>query len=108
VRYRNCLACGKMMHRVNFGRLSGTVIDVCKGHGALLDAGELHAIVTFIQGGGLGRARQRQLDDLKEEEQRLRLLQAHGPGAAGEAASERRSWSGTDLLSLLDHLKGPG
>ena len=74
VRYRPCVACGKMMNRLNFGRLSGTVIDVCKGHGTFLDAGELHAIVTFIQAGGLERARQRELEDLKEEEQRLKEL----------------------------------
>ena len=49
--------CGKMMNRVNFGRHSGTVIDVCRGHGTFLDAGELHAIVTFIRDGGLDRAR---------------------------------------------------
>jgi hypothetical protein len=28
-----------MMNRVNFGRLSGTVVDVCRGHGTYLDAG---------------------------------------------------------------------
>ena len=74
VRYRRCVACGTMMNRLNFGRLSGTIIDVCKGHGAFLDAGELHQIVTFIQGGGLDRARQRQLEDVKEAEENLRLL----------------------------------
>ena len=74
VRYRKCVACAKMMNRLNFGRLSGTVVDVCKGHGTFLDAGELHLIVSFIQGGGLERTRQRQLDDLKEEEQRVRAL----------------------------------
>ena len=56
VRYRPCLRCGKMMNRVNFGKLSGAVIDVCRGHGTFLDAGELHQIVTFIQQGGLDRA----------------------------------------------------
>jgi hypothetical protein len=74
VRYRKCVACGKLMNRLNFGRLSGTVVDVCKGHGTFLDAGELHLIVSFIQGGGLERTRQRQLEDLKEEEQRVRAL----------------------------------
>jgi Zn-finger nucleic acid-binding protein len=74
VQYRKCVACGKMMNRMNFGRLSGAVVDVCKGHGTFLDAGELHHIVSFIQGGGLERARQRQLDELKEEEQKVRAL----------------------------------
>ncbi len=72
VTYRPCVRCGKMMNRVNFGRLSGTIVDVCRGHGTYLDPGELHRIVTFIQSGGLDRARARQIDDLKEQERKLR------------------------------------
>jgi Zn-finger nucleic acid-binding protein len=74
VRYRPCLVCGKMMNRMNFGRLSGTIIDVCRGHGAFLDSGELHAIATFIMEGGLDRARQREKDDLEDERRRLEIL----------------------------------
>ena len=74
VQYRKCVACGKLMNRLNYGRMSGTVVDICKGHGTFLDAGELHLVVSFIQGGGLERARQRQLDDLRDEEQRVRAL----------------------------------
>jgi hypothetical protein len=48
VRYRRCVACGKMMNRINFGRVSGTVIDVCKGHGVFLDEGALHQIVSLL------------------------------------------------------------
>lgn len=71
VKYRPCARCGKMMNRVNFGRMSGTVVDVCRGHGTFLDTGELHQIVEFIHGGGLERARERQIEDLREQEQRL-------------------------------------
>jgi Zn-finger nucleic acid-binding protein len=76
VSYRPCVCCGTMMNRVNFARLSGTIVDVCKGHGTFLDAGELQAIVGFIQGGGLDRARQRQIEDLKEQERRLKDQEA--------------------------------
>ena len=72
VRYRPCLQCGTMMNRLNFAKVSGTVVDVCKNHGTFLDRGELQAVVRFIQGGGLDRARQRQIEDLKEQEQRLK------------------------------------
>lgn len=72
VRYRPCLQCGTMMNRVNFAKVSGTVVDVCKNHGTFLDRGELQAVVEFIQGGGLERSRQRQIDDLREQEQRLK------------------------------------
>ena len=72
VRYRPCIECGAMMNRVNFAKISGTVVDVCKKHGTFLDRGELQAIVGFVHGGGLERARQRQIDDLKEQHQRLK------------------------------------
>jgi Zn-finger nucleic acid-binding protein len=106
VHYRRCVACGTMMNRLNFGRLSGTIIDVCKGHGAFLDAGELHQIVAFIQAGGLDRARQRQLEDLKEEENRLRATQSQRQdlGRVDIESSGTPSWTGLDLLKLLDHL----
>lgn len=76
VRYRPCVACAKMMNRVNFGRISGVVVDVCKGHGTFLDAGELHQIVAFIHAGGLDRARARQIEELKEQERQLRQREA--------------------------------
>jgi Zn-finger nucleic acid-binding protein len=106
VHYRRCVACGKMMNRMNFGRVSGTVVDVCKGHGTFLDAGELHLIVTFIQQGGLDRARQRQLEELKEQEERLRALQNAPNRLPDEIRIERtaRTWTGADLLALLQHL----
>jgi Zn-finger nucleic acid-binding protein len=72
VRYRPCIECGAMMNRVNFAKISGTVVDVCKKHGTFLDRGELQAIVSFVHGGGLDRARQRQIEDLKEQHQRLK------------------------------------
>ena len=82
VRYRPCARCGKMMNRVNFGRLSGTVVDVCRSHGTFLDPGELHQIVSFIQEGGLERARERELEELREERQRLEIAQHSGQTAS--------------------------
>ena len=76
VKYRPCARCGKMMNRVNFGRMSGTVVDVCRGHGTFLDAGELHQIVEFIHGGGLERSRERQIEELREQERRLQARES--------------------------------
>jgi Zn-finger nucleic acid-binding protein len=101
VRYRPCLRCGKMMNRVNFGRMSGIVVDVCRGHGTLLDAGELHAIVTFIRDGGLDRARQREKTELEEERRRLASFQAQIDAAHGSAEWEHRSVSLLDIRRLL-------
>lgn len=86
VSYRPCVRCGTLMHRVNFARLSGTIVDVCKGHGTFLDRGELQAIVTFIQAGGLDRARRRQIEDLREQEQRLKDQERRLAATRGSAA----------------------
>ena len=106
LKYRPCVRCGRMMNRLNFGQVSGTVVDVCRGHGTFLDAGELHAIVTFIRGGGLERARQRRIDELKEEERRIeskRNQQATKPHANNRWASAggEATWGLLDLIELL-------
>jgi Zn-finger nucleic acid-binding protein len=103
VRYRPCPACGKLMNRINFGRISGTVIDVCRGHGTFLDAGELHDIVTFIRDGGLDRAREREKRELEEERRRLTTLQAQIDSASRASSDwEHRSTSLLDIRRLLN------
>lgn len=110
VRYRRCVACGTMMNRINFGRVSGTVIDVCKGHGVFLDAGELHQIVVFLQSGGLDRARQQQIEELKEQQDRLRSMQVQQQMFPEQGLSSTdhmtiATWTGASLLSLLNQIK---
>ena len=100
VRYRPCVRCGKIMNRVNFGRLSGTVVDVCRGHGTFLDAGELHAIAAFIEAGGLDRMREREIQDLKEEQHRLEELQRIQARPLGDNTAPL-NWDSTGLGKLL-------
>jgi Zn-finger nucleic acid-binding protein len=103
IRYRPCPGCGKLMNRINFGRFSGTVIDVCRGHGTFLDAGELHDIVTFIRDGGLDRAREREKRELEEERRRLTTLQAQIDSASRASSDwEHRSTSLLDIRRLLN------
>ncbi|HEV3486451.1 MAG TPA: zinc ribbon domain-containing protein [Vicinamibacterales bacterium] len=109
VRYRKCPQCGTMMNRINFARMSGTIVDVCRGHGTFLDAGELHGIVSFIQAGGLERARERQIQDLKEQEQRLRDLELRTMRDRGTPDLRRTSgfgtsWDASAIANLLDAL----
>lgn len=85
IRYRPCVECGKMMNRVNFGRISGAVVDVCRGHGTFLDAGELHQIVEFIHAGGLERSRERQIEELHDTERRLEDRERHATWNRGAA-----------------------
>ena len=39
-------------------RVSGIVVDLCKGHGVWFDANELQGILTFVAHGGLDRMRE--------------------------------------------------
>ena len=108
VRYRPCLRCGKLMNRVNFGRLSGAVIDVCRGHGTFLDPGELHQIATFVREGGLDRMRRREVDDLREERRRLADAEARLARTRNAQAETSRAgrWSASEVLRLLDFVSG--
>ena len=88
VRYLSCPACAKIMNRQNFGRRSGVVIDVCKGHGVWLEPGELRAALAFIDSGEFEKARladeqrvvaerarlQRQFDESGREFHRLDMV----------------------------------
>jgi Zn-finger nucleic acid-binding protein len=102
VRYRPCPRCRKLMNRMNFGRISGAIVDVCRGHGVFLDRGELHQVVRFILEGGLDRARQADREQLQEEQRRLRdaeRRQAHvAPFDTQPAAS---SWNEQWFHQLL-------
>lgn len=103
-RYRPCLRCGKLMNRLNFGKQSGAVVDVCRGHGTFLDRGELHQVVRFVQEGGLDRARRAEVEQLREEQRRLRDLERQGartaPPAGGFAWDER--WFRDFLRALVE------
>jgi Zn-finger nucleic acid-binding protein len=46
--YRKCLLCKNLMHRENFANVSGTIIDICRGHGVWLDAMELGNLYKYV------------------------------------------------------------
>lgn len=101
VRYRSCPECGTLMHRLNFQRVSGVIVDVCREHGTWFDADELRRIVEFIQGGGLERLRGREMSD--EDHVRLRetireIRQQHEAPAAGPPLTVERIFQGIARL----------
>lgn len=96
VRYVPCPECGKIMNRVNFARISGVVVDVCKPHGIWFDRDELRRVVEFIRRGGLMEERARELEELREERRRLAQQQA-----LGDVGGSSRDRDGIDFLSLL-------
>ena len=89
VRYVPCPLCHASMNRVNFGRVSGVIVDVCKMHGTWFDAGELTRVIAFAAAGGLERTRER--ERLDKRDQRQRATEVHAQLALMEASSRARS-----------------
>jgi Zn-finger nucleic acid-binding protein len=52
VQYRKCPECDAFMHRRNYRKSSGIIVDVCSEHGTWLDADEMERIAGFILSGG--------------------------------------------------------
>ena len=71
--YRRCAQCGERMNRRNFARVSGIIVDECGAHGTFFDAGELEAILEFVQTGGLELSHRR---GREEHERSLRAQRA--------------------------------
>jgi Zn-finger nucleic acid-binding protein len=73
--YIPCPQCGKLMSQKNFSGCSGIVLDWCRDHGSWFDRSELLQVVQFIRKGGLHKAREREIEKLKQEETRLKMQQ---------------------------------
>jgi hypothetical protein len=77
-----------------------------------MDAGELHQIVAFIQDGGLDRARARQIEETREEQQKLEALQRMASLSRDSHGTTLKTSAGgslldADLLSeLIDLIRG--
>ena len=60
IRYIPCPVCHDLMNRLNFGKCSHVIVDVCKPHGTWFDRDELRLVVEFLRSSGLERARTEQ------------------------------------------------
>ena len=101
--YRRCPACRTVMNRVNFGRRSGVLLDVCRRHGTWFDRDELLRVLSFVERGGLEEARRREREELEAEKVRSRETAAAVRVAlAGEPLT--RFWGRGQALSELGGL----
>ncbi|MFH1437864.1 MAG: zinc ribbon domain-containing protein [Pseudomonadota bacterium] len=64
--YRKCLVCTRIMNRVNYGRQSGVIIDMCADHGVWFDNDELTHLLQWIRSGGLIASEERRRVEEKE------------------------------------------
>jgi Zn-finger nucleic acid-binding protein len=98
--------CADLMNRVNFGKRSGVIVEVCKPHGVWFDKGELTRAIEFVAAGGLVETKRRE-EELAHEEQRRAYVASHE--AAREAMKDevdRGGGHGGTLLDILRDLLG--
>jgi len=102
IQYLPCPVCQKLMNRVNFGGISGVIVDVCRGHGTWFDPGELQHIVEFIRSGGIDAARRREQESLKAAQsakKQTRIASSSIPAYGGNWNSPVYSTGWVDLLA---------
>jgi len=104
IRYLPCPSCNKLMNRVNFASYSGVVVDVCREHGTWFDRDELRRVIEFIRGGGLDKARARDIANL-EEERRLARLEQRAPPSPEIGEDYRHSAVSSLAGFLLDLMR---
>lgn len=106
VRYVRCPICRNMMNRTNFARISGVVIDTCHNHGIWFDPGEMEKIMDFVARGGLQKAKEADLERLKNEESLMKLKSINtGPDNASRVAYFGDSGDSSQGPNLLDVMK---
>jgi len=105
VRYVRCPVCRNMMNRNNFARISGVIIDSCRGHGIWFDAGELEKVIDFITRGGLQKAKAVELERIKAE-QKIAHIDSTPVSAGSGVYSIPAEWGeSTGSLDLSHVLK---
>jgi Zn-finger nucleic acid-binding protein len=107
------------MNRVNFGKRSGVIVDVCKEHGVWFDRGELTQAIEFVAKGGLDDALGKgdpsqgpKSEGLRHEAAKLQVAlmedtmrEARSEGyALGRFEGRWRDTSHTTLLDILFEL----
>lgn len=103
--YRPCPTCGQLMHRRNYGRKSGFIIDVCRDHGIWFDPGELDGVLRWVRDGGLVVTQRREREVHQQEERRRRLAERmETPDPFNPWDRGRQPKLGDFLVDLVSHL----
>ena len=102
--YRACPVCGTLMHRRNYGRRSGILIDLCSEHGVWFDMEELDRIIHWVKAGGL--------DDARKWEQQQKAAKERLDSMMDSMHKTRQQWdqpgggpsaTGSFLDGILDY-----
>jgi len=99
--YRACPVCGKLMHRRNFGRKSGIIVDNCRPHGYWFDTLELEAVLRWVQKGGELQVARLADEERREAARQEQLDRQMEPGNSDWPPSHRGSGTLVDVLGWL-------
>lgn len=102
--YRPCVECGQMMHRRNYGRKSGVIVDLCHEHGLWFDSGELHQVVRWIEAGGLEQVQLHRQEEERQQERRRRLRELSEPPAGWPRSGWGGAAGGGRLLDFVGEM----
>jgi Zn-finger nucleic acid-binding protein len=94
--YIKCPVCAVIMNRKQFSAGSGVIIDVCRGHGAFFDPGELPQVISFVMSGGLEQAQQKQHELRREELRREKDNARFSAMMAARSSTHAHKQSGGD------------
>lgn len=87
IHYVPCPVCAKLMNRVNFARVSGVILDICKADGVWFDCEELRRIVEFIRAGGLETSREHEHEEWEAAKRKKPFTSTSGMMGAGFSPS---------------------
>jgi Zn-finger nucleic acid-binding protein len=105
VRYVRCPVCRTLMNRTNFAKISGVIIDTCKGHGIWFDPGEIEKIMDFIARGGLVKAKEADLQRLKDEKQIMKIKNMPTAGSGDTSSQDWGFFSDPHDVDIVDVLR---
>jgi Zn-finger nucleic acid-binding protein len=104
VQYRRCPECQGFMHRRNFRRSSGVIVDVCHDHGTWLDADELERIAGFLVSGGAAAGPPEPAERTQAEQRAAAAFAAASSAATLRRLKQRPHEPGSLLGALLGTL----
>jgi Zn-finger nucleic acid-binding protein len=99
--YRPCPVCSKLMHRRNFGRKSGVIVDQCRPHGFWFDVTELETVLQWVRTGGEIEVERLEKEEERVRRSRLEMERRFTPVVAEGSRGYRGTRTFVDLLTWL-------
>ncbi len=99
--YLKCPVCSQLMNRTVFMRSSKVIVDVCRTDGVWFDAGEVQAVVEFLERGGAEAAREQARSERETEREKLRSQRIREIEARAGTAASRRELERSPIMSLF-------